>query len=101
MNNQPPIAPKHPVTRSFHGRDVVDNYEWLRDKESSETIAYLEAENAYTEARTQNLGELRDTVYAEIKGRVKETDMSVPTRSGGWWYYGRTVEGKDLSLIHI
>lgn len=45
---QPPVAAKHPTTRVFHGREFVDNYEWLRDKQSPETIAYLEAENAYT-----------------------------------------------------
>nr|WP_249399741.1 S9 family peptidase [Corynebacterium qintianiae] len=95
---QAPKAPQHPVTRSFHGRDVVDNFEWLRNKESRETLDYLEAENAYTEAQTQHLQPLTDSVYREIKGRVKETDMSVPTRQGGWWYYGRTVEGKDYGI---
>lgn len=95
MTTNPPVAPKHPVTRSFHGREVVDNYEWLRDKDSAQTRAYLEAENAYTQERTRDLQPLADAVYGEIKGRVKETDMSVPTRRGNWWYYGRTLEGKD------
>ena len=52
-----PKAPKHPITRSFHGRDFVDNYEWLRDKDSPETIAYLEAENAATEQATAHLSD--------------------------------------------
>ncbi len=93
-----PVAPTHPVTRSFHGRDFVDNYEWLRDKESPETIAYLEAENAYTKARTADLEDLTEQVYEEIKSRTKQTDMSVPQRAGNWWYYGRTIEGKDYGL---
>ena len=93
-----PVAQKHPITRSFHGRDVVDDYEWLRDKESAETLEYLRAENDYTEAMTSNLTPLADTVYGEIKSRVKETDMSVPTRQGAWWYYGRTVEGEDYGI---
>jgi len=97
-STQPPRAPKHPVTRTFHGREVVDNYEWLRDKESPETRAYLGAENAHTEARTANLGPLTDEIYGEIRSRIKETDMSVPQRQGDWWYYGRTVEGKDYGL---
>ncbi|WP_291314078.1 S9 family peptidase [Corynebacterium sp. UBA2622] len=97
-SNLPPSAPKHPVTRSFHGREVVDNYEWLRDKESPETIAYLEAENAYTEARTANLSALTEEIYGEIKSRIRETDMSVPQRQGDWWYYGRTIEGRDYGL---
>lgn len=98
MTTNPPVAPKHPVTRSFHGREVVDNYEWLRDKDSAQTRAYLEAENAYTQERTRDLQPLADAVYGEIKGRVKETDMSVPTRRGNWWYYGRTLEGKDYGV---
>ncbi|SDR71077.1 S9 family peptidase [Corynebacterium timonense] len=93
-----PVATKHPITRSFHGRDFVDNYEWLRDKDNPETIAYLEAENAYTQARTEGLDELTEAVYGEIKSRIKETDMTVPQRRGGWWYYARTVEGKSYGL---
>ena len=92
---QPPIATKKPVTRSFHGRDFVDDYEWLRDKESPETIAYLEAENAYTDAQTAHLQDLAENIYDEITSRVKQTDMSIPVRAGDWWYYGRTEEGKD------
>ena len=93
-----PKAPKHPITRSFHGREFVDDYEWLRDKDSPETIAYLEAENAATEHATQGFRGLADEIYGEIKSRVKETDMSVPQRAGDWWYYGRTIEGKNYAL---
>ncbi|MEX3504544.1 S9 family peptidase [Corynebacterium sp. LK2510] len=97
-DSRPPHAAKHPVTRSFHGRDFVDDYEWLRDKDSAETIAYLEAENAYTRQRTANLDELSEAIFGEIKSRVKETDMSVPQRQGQWWYYGRMVEGQSYGL---
>lgn len=93
-----PIAPVHPTTRSFHGREFVDEYEWLRDKESQETLDYLEAENAYTKAQTADLDELTEQIYTEIKGRTKETDMSIPQRSGDYWYYGRTVEGKSYGI---
>ncbi|WP_080796652.1 S9 family peptidase [Corynebacterium pacaense] len=93
----PPVAPRHPVTRSFHDTDFVDDYEWLRDKDSPETIGYLEAENAYTAQETAHLEGLREEIYGEIKSRVKETDMSVPVRSGDYWYYGRTEEGKSYS----
>ena len=78
---QPPQAKKHPVTRCFHGRDFVDNYEWLRDKEAEETLAYLKAENAYTDAQTEHLTGLRDNIYSEITSRIKQTDMSVRTTS--------------------
>ncbi len=93
-----PKAAKHPITRSFHGRDFVDDYEWLRDKESPEVISYLEAENAYTESKTAAWSGLVDDIYAEIKSRIKETDMSVPQRQGDWWYYGRTIEGKNYGI---
>lgn len=92
---QPPVAPIHPHTRTTHGITFVDEYEWLRDKESSETIAYLEAENAFTDQETAQLSQLQDNIYQEIKSRVKETDMSVPQRSGKFWYYGRSEEGKS------
>ncbi|WP_276651933.1 S9 family peptidase [Corynebacterium vitaeruminis] len=97
MTNIPPAAPIHPITRSHHGYDFVDNYEWLRDKEDPETVAYLEAENAYVEAETAHLAGLRENLYQEIKSRVKETEMSVPVRVGKHWYYGRTEEGKSYS----
>ena len=93
-----PVAAKHPITRTFHRREFVDDYEWLRDKESPETLAYLEAENAYTKEQTAHLDGLTETIYNEIKSRVKETDMSVPQRQGGWWYYGRTEEGKNYGI---
>ncbi|MBA1835575.1 S9 family peptidase [Corynebacterium wankanglinii] len=94
----PPVADKRPIVRAFHGREFVDNYEWLRDKDNPEVIAHLEAENAYTESRTAAWSGLVDDIYGEIKSRVKETDMSVPQRQGEWWYYGRTVEGKDYGI---
>src|SRR6478736_3560132 len=67
-------------------------------KDNPETIAYLEAENAYTAAMTAAQDGLRDTIFGEIKGRTKETDLSVPARKGGWWYYTRTVKGKQYPL---
>lgn len=97
-NVQAPVAPVRSITRRHHGREFVDDYEWLRDKESPDTLAYLEEENAYTEARTAHLKGLTEAIYGEIKSRVQETDMSVPTRAGRYWYYGRTIEGKDYGL---
>jgi len=96
---KPPFPPKKPVERTHHGRTFVDNYEWLRDKDSSETIRHLEAENAYTAARTSHLAELRDQIFAEIKSRTQETDLSVPTRRGRYWHYSRTIEGKQYPVL--
>ncbi|MGI8433213.1 MAG: S9 family peptidase [Nocardioidaceae bacterium] len=90
---QPPVAPRRPTERVHHGHTFVDDYEWLRDPEDPETIGYLEAENAYTARRTEHLTHLRDTIFGEIKGRTQETDLSVPSRAGNYWYYSRTAEG--------
>ncbi len=94
----PPVAAKVPRERTHHGDTFVDDYEWLRDKEAPETLAYLEAENAYTEAATAHLAGLREQVFTEIRSRTQETDLSVPVRVGGFWYYGRTVEGKQYGI---
>ncbi len=98
MTVSPPIAKKVPHERTHHGDTFVDNYEWLRDKNDPEVIAYLEAENAYTEQQTAGLEELRGKIFDEIKSRTQETDLSVPTRMGEWWYYSRTIEGKSYGL---
>ncbi|GAD82816.1 protease II [Nocardia asteroides NBRC 15531] len=93
-----PIAKKVPVERVHHGDTFVDEYEWLRDKEDPEVIAYLEAENAFTEAQTDQLQPLRDKIFDEIKARTQETDLSVPTRLGEYWYYSRSFEGKQYGV---
>ena len=98
-----PLADRRPHRRVHHGDVFSDPYEWLRDKDNLEVIRYLEAENAYTEARTEHLKELSDAIFSEIKARTKETDLSVPTYSshpGGlaYWYYVRTVEGSEYPI---
>ena len=94
-----PSAPRRPVERIHHGDTFVDDYEWLRDKEGPDTLAYLEAENAYTKSRTAHLAELREAIFTEIKTRTQETDLSVPSRTGAYWYYSRTVEGSQYPLL--
>ncbi|GAA1152117.1 S9 family peptidase [Nocardioides aquiterrae] len=92
---QPPVADRRPHTTEHHGRTRTDDYEWLRDKESPEVTAYLEAENDYTRDRTAHLADLRQAIFDEIKARTRETDLSVPTRNRGYWYYGRSFEGRE------
>ena len=94
----PPVARKQPVERRHHGDLFIDDYEWMRDKESPELLAHLAAENAYTEAVTAGQAPLREEIFAEIKGRTQEADLSVPRREGEWWYYSRTVEGGQHPL---
>jgi oligopeptidase B len=95
---QPPTARRIPTQRTHHGDTIVDDYAWLADKVNPETIAYLAAENTFTEAMTAGQASLREQIFAEIKGRTQETDLSVPVRKGGWWYYTRTVAGKQYAV---
>ncbi|MET1052656.1 MAG: S9 family peptidase [Mycetocola sp.] len=94
----PPRAAQHPTERTHHGDTVIDNYEWLRNKESEEVLAHLTAENAFTEQENAHLAGLRETIFGEIKGRTLETDLSVPVREGDWWYYGRSIEGQEYGV---
>ena len=94
----PPVAPRRSHLRTHHGDEVDDPYEWLRDVDDPETKAYLEAENAWTQERTAHLTDLRATIVEEIRSRTQETDLSLPTRRGDWWYYSRTVEGQQYAI---
>ena len=91
----PPQAKKVPTTRTHHGDIVTDHYEWLREKEASEVLDHLHAENTYTEAVTADQQALRETIFSEIKHRTVETDLTVPWRRGGFWYFARTIEGEQ------
>jgi oligopeptidase B len=94
----PPTAPRRPHVVSAHGDDREDPWFWLRERADPEVLEYLEAENAYTEQEAAPLAALRGGLFEEMKARIKETDMSVPTRRGPWWYYSRTEEGKDYGI---
>ncbi len=94
----PPSAVRRDHVREFHGDAFLDPYEWLRDKESPEVIAHLEAETAYAESATARLAPLRERLFQEVRTRVQETDLSVPWRRGDWWYFTRTVEGGEHSV---
>src|ERR1700751_6210535 len=89
----PPVAKRVETRREYHGDVFIDPYEWRRDKADPEVIAYLEAENDYVDRTTAHLEPLRQQIFDEIKSRTRETDLSVPTRQGDWWYYARTFEG--------
>jgi oligopeptidase B len=95
---QAPAAPRRPTTLTTHGDDRVDDWYWLRDKEDPETIAYLEAENAFTRAGLAHTDALQEQLFAEIKARVLETDLSAPYPYGPWWYYARTLEGQQYPI---
>jgi oligopeptidase B len=94
----PPVAKRVPKTDVIHGDTRVDDYFWLREKESPEVIAYLEAENAYTDANLKGTEDFQKTLYDEMLGRIQETDLSVPYKQDGWYYYARTEEGKQYPI---
>lgn len=93
-----PAARKDPRSFSLHGLTLQDDYAWLRDKESPETLEYLNAENAYTETVMEPLQPLRDTLYTEMLSHIQQTDVSVPYRDGRFDYYSRTEEGKQYPM---
>ena len=95
----PPAAPIRPTIHTTHGDARVDEYAWLRDAEDPETIAYLEAENAYMKQVLAPTDELQETLYREMVSRIQETDVSVPERIGEWEYYTRTYEGKQYPVL--
>jgi oligopeptidase B len=94
----PPQAARRPTVLSLHGDERVDDWYWLRDRDDPETIAYLEAENAYTDAMTAHTAQLQERLYEEIRGRIQETDESAPVPHGGHWYFRRTVEGLQYPI---
>ena len=93
----PPIARREPKQTPMHGAVLTDDYAWLREKESPEVTAYLNAENAYAEAAMAPLAGLRQELYEEMLSHMKQTDVTVPYRDGAWWYYARTEEGKQYA----
>jgi len=106
----PPRAEIIPSSYTRHGVTIRDDYAWLRDANWQELMrkpevldpkirAYLEAENAYTEAMLADTRELQDTLFAEMKGRIKEDDSGVPTPDGPWAYSHRYVTGSEHPRI--
>ena len=94
----PPVATRIPKVDTLHGEILVDDYYWLREKQNPAVLAYLQAENAYTAAGMKHTEALQEQLYRELLGRVKETDLSVPYQSHGYWYYTRTEQGKSYPI---
>ncbi|WP_243301518.1 S9 family peptidase [Geothrix oryzisoli] len=94
----PPTAPQKAHTNLWHGEKVGDPWFWLREKGNPEVVAYLNAENTYTEAMTRGLQPFSEALYKEMLGRIKQTDLSVPVRRGAFYYYSRTEEGKQYPI---
>ena len=95
----PPRAKQVPRITRIHDHDLKDDYAWLREKGTPEVTAHLEAENAYTEAVMEPYKGLQESLYGEMLGRIRQTDLSVPARKGEYWYYSRTEEGKQYPFM--
>ena len=95
---KPPVARKEPKVLKIHGYEITDNYAWLRDrndKKDPAIIDYLTAENNYTESFMGMHKDFTDSLYNEMLGRIKQTDLSVPYKFGEYWYFTKTEEGKQ------
>lgn len=106
----PPSVEARPVTIEQLGRTRTDNYAWLRDDNWQQVMrdpsvldadirAMLEAENAYYNQVMSPLAELEETIFQEMRGRIREDDSSVPTRDGEWFYYSRFREGGQYPVF--
>jgi oligopeptidase B len=108
MTSNPPIAKKEPHEITMHGDTRIDNYYWMRlsdeqknaEHPDAQTIAvtdYLKAENAYTKSVLAHTEAFQAKLFEEMKGRIKETDQSVPVKDNGYWYYTRFEQGQDYA----
>ncbi len=93
-----PIAKKLPKVTEIHGRKLVDDYFWLREKANPDVKAYLDTENAYADAVMKPTEDLQKKLYDEMLGRIKETDVEVPYKYGDYLYYSRTEAGKQYAI---
>ena len=99
----PPVAEKREHSYTHHGITVSDPYNWLHDKsypevDDEDVLAYLKAENAYFEAQMAPHEALKDTIFEELKGRIKQDDSSVPQKDGDWLYWSEVAEGKEYRI---
>lgn len=95
---EPPVAQIIPHYDTIHGDVRVDNYFWLRQRGDSQVLAYLEAENAYTDAMMKHTEQTQENLFQELKGRIRETDEDVPAKQDNYYYYSRTEEGKQYKI---
>src|SRR5262249_24298181 len=93
-----PTAKQIPTEPTLHGDTRVDNYAWLREKENPEVIAYLKAENAFTDAILKPTEAFQESLYNEMLSRIQQTDLSVPYALRGFQYFTRTEEGKQYPV---
>lgn len=104
---KPPVAKKETKVTKIHGYEIKDDYFWLRSGKDPKTGRvrpevedYLNAENTYTESVMKPTADLQKTLYGEMLGRIKQTDLSVPYKLGEFWYYTKTAEGQQYPMFY-
>jgi oligopeptidase B len=95
---QPPMAEKKPKITKIHGETLVDDYFWLREKNSPQVMEHLKAEDAYAETLMKPTVPLQEKLYKEMVSHIKETDVNVPYLQDGYYYYSRTEKGKQYPI---
>jgi oligopeptidase B len=95
---EPPIAEKIEKMLTMHGDTRIDFYYWMNDRENPEVISYLEAENAYLEAKMAFTADLQQSLFDEMRGRIKEDDQSAPYYFNGYYYYTRYETGSEYPI---
>ncbi len=95
----PPVARVQSRALTLHGETRIDDYFWLRDRNDPEVMSYLEAENRYTGAVMKHTEALQEQLYQEMRGRIKETDLSVPEQVDDYFYYTRTETGRQYPIL--
>ena len=95
----PPVAKRIPKIDVVHGDRREDDYAWLRHRDDPEVLGYLKAENAFTDAVMKPTAAFQEALYAEMLGRIKEDDATVPYRRGNHFYYSRTEKGKQYPIL--
>ena len=94
----PPLAMQKTDTLSIHGDIRLDDYFWLRERENPEVISYLEAENAYVDSVMAPLAGFQDSLFQEMKSRIKEDDSSLPYQLDDYFYYSRYEVGGEYPI---
>lgn len=108
--DSPPCAEKIPVSSNQHGYKLVDPYDWIRDDNWQEVLHspnvlkkeirdYIDKENEWTDSQLSNLSPLREIIFNEIKGRMKEEDTSLPEKDGPWFYFSETKKDKEYLIL--
>src|SRR5690606_18301211 len=98
MDIAPPVAPKHPTQLEKHGDVRIDDYYWMNNREDQQVLDHLKAENEYYQKMTAHALGMQDSLFHEMKGRIKEDDSSVPYKMDGYWYITRYELGKEYPI---